>query len=266
MKQIQKTSTALVAIAAAALITPQIANAALMAHWKMDETTGNTAADSSGNSRDTATGTVDSWVTGSAGNAASLPRLQLDATDSEALRQANGSVTVSAWVNTYATTGDNQYSGIVGYEGTGGDEEPYGFKMNQNDELQWGVSKTFVGFNDFHADESNGTWTHIVGTFDTTTGVSTLYINGAQQGTANPGVNAIGSSSRTFSFGRYEDKPGFDFDGSIDDVQVYDTALSSSDVSSLFANPGLNLTTIPEPSTTALLGLGGFALILRRRK
>ncbi|WP_309490822.1 LamG-like jellyroll fold domain-containing protein [Oceaniferula flava] len=43
----------------------------------------------------------------------------------------------------------------------------------------------------------------------------------------------------------------------IDSIQYYDTALSSSEVASL---------AVPEPSSSALLGLGGIALILRRRK
>lgn len=265
MKQIQKTTTALAVIATAAMITPQSADAALMAHWKMDETTGNTAVDSSTNSRDTSSGTVDSWVTGTAGNAASLPRLQLDSTNSEALVRENGSLTLSAWVNTNSTTGANQYVGIVGYEGTAGLEEPYGFKINQNDQLQWGVSKTYVNFDNFHTTTSNGTWTHLVGTFDTTTGVSTLYVNGTAAGTANPGVNAIGSTTRLFSFGRYDNNTSYNLDGSIDDVQLYDEVLDSTEVASLFANPGLDLASIPEPSSTALLVLGGLALILRRR-
>ena len=33
-----------------------------------------------------------------------------------------------------------------------------------------------------------------------------------------------------------------------------------------FGDPTLTIETVPEPSSTALLGLGGFALMLRRRR
>jgi len=46
--------------------------------------------------------------------------------------------------------------------------------------------------------------------------------------------------------------------GLFDDLQVYDHALSNTEVQALAA--------VPEPSSAALLGLGGIALILRRRK
>ncbi len=63
----------------------------------------------------------------------------------------------------------------------------------------------------------------------------------------------------------YYNTTGFAFSGSIDDVQIYDEALSASDATFLLNNAGTAVG-VPEPSSTALLGLGGLALILRRRK
>ena len=48
--------------------------------------------------------------------------------------------------------------------------------------------------------------------------------------------------------------------GLIDDVRIYDTELTAGDVQNLY------LTTVPEPSAAALLGLGGLALALRRAR
>lgn len=54
------------------------------------------------------------------------------------------------------------------------------------------------------------------------------------------------------------------WDGLMDDIAIYDTVLTDAQIISLAG--GASPTTIPEPTTTALLGLGGLALILRRRK
>lgn len=261
------------AIAALALITPQIADAALMAQWKMDETTGVTASDSSANSYDIS-GAVGSFDLGVAGNAAFNPRLQISSSVvNSTLNNVGGSITVSAWIKMDAASGSNSFAGIAGYEGIGsGGIESYGLKYTQNDEVQWGVNEDYVTVGSFfttyvdtNTDTVADTFAHVVGVFDHVNGESFLYVNGSQVATKST-TRTIIASGQNFAIGNYATGgTTYDFIGGIDDVQVYGEALSASDVSALFANPGLNLTTIPEPSSTALLGLGGLALILRRR-
>jgi hypothetical protein len=64
-----RTSLILCALAVLALVAVQPAQAALLANWKMDAGTGDTVADSSGNSQDLARGggTKPSWVAGRTG-------------------------------------------------------------------------------------------------------------------------------------------------------------------------------------------------------
>jgi len=46
----------------------------------------------------------------------------------------------------------------------------------------------------------------------------------------------------------------------MDEIQFYSETLTDAEVATLYTD------VVPEPSSSALLGLGGIALILRRRK
>jgi len=50
----------------------------------------------------------------------------------------------------------------------------------------------------------------------------------------------------------------------IDEVQLYDHALTTNEVQFLFDNP--SLTAIPEPASAALIAFGIFGLAIRRRR
>ena len=71
---------------------------------------------------------------------------------------------------------------------------------------------------------------------------------------------AISSSNSAFTIGNRMGQ--HQFDGAIDDVRVYSTALAAGDVGDL-AGPGGGV--IPEPTTLALLTAGGIGALLRRR-
>lgn len=112
---------------------------------------------------------------------------------------------------------------------------------------------------------ATGTWYHVVATADTT-GSNYLYINGVLNTDATlTSSGAVGNWSNTL-IGAWANNfnahtPERFFDGKIDEVAFYDSALSAQDIAAHYA-----AATVPEPSSAALLGLGGLALILRRRK
>lgn len=86
-------------------------------------------------------------------------------------------------------------------------------------------------------------------------GTTTFYIDGVANGTFG-GAPVHGQSHISVSPGG-----GSYFDGHIDEARV--VTFTASDSTTDILN---GLQAIPEPSSTALLGLGGLALILRRRK
>lgn len=97
---------------------------------------------------------------------------------------------------------------------------------------------------------ATNTWIHVALTYDGS--VAKMYVNGAQVGAdinANPG--------NEFQEIRIASNRGQSrlFDGDFDDLQVHNVALSAQDVAAL----------VPEPSSLAMLCVGGFLIARRRR-
>lgn len=88
-------------------------------------------------------------------------------------------------------------------------------------------------------------------------GLGLLFINGVQVATT---ANAIIGTPTNLGIGTHPfDGVAGAFNGSIDRVRLATFNLDEFD-------PTTDLLVVPEPSSAALLGLGGLALILRRRK
>jgi hypothetical protein len=231
------------------------ADAGLIGHWTFDDGAGTTAVDSSGNGYDLSQVNADgSWVAGKAGGAYNQPRFTADIADSDALNLAGGStVTLSMWVTVHST---NQFAGVAGFEGTGSGGDIWGFKMDNADHPQWTTLPSHGPFSandtlaNFAAATGDG-WVHLVGVFEQGVG-STLYVNGVSAGTGAAG-SAIPDKTTPglFRIGTYYNSNSYEFNGAIDDVQVYDQALAPADVAWLYANPGLVFGAGPTVSLSA---------------
>jgi hypothetical protein len=78
-----------------------------------------------------------------------------------------------------------------------------------------------------------GKWSHIVGTADTATHKVCLYIDGVKVPNEGYISGQINTNSIPFQIGKRSD--GGYFEGIIDEVRIYDRALSSSEISSYYA-------------------------------
>ncbi|MEI6327256.1 MAG: LamG-like jellyroll fold domain-containing protein [Candidatus Roizmanbacteria bacterium] len=99
---------------------------------------------------------------------------------------------------------------------------------------------------------TTGVWTHVAGTYDGTT--LRLYVNGTQVGTgtaisgtiASPSANSLRIGSSPSEAGRY-------FTGKIDDVRVYNRALTSTEIGQIKAPaPSITPTASTTPSPTSI--------------
>lgn len=123
---------------------------------------------------------------------------------------------------------------------------------------------SLTGYTDWQlaSDALIGGLNHIVLSADSTTETAFLYINGTLADTSAWTV-ASGVTLGLLTIGGAGDTTIRDIDATIDDVQIYDTALSSGDVSLLYNSPG---TVIPEPATMGLVALvSAVGLFIRRR-
>lgn len=209
----------------------------LQGFWKFDEGTGTTAADSSNNGAgydNNLITTGATWVPGKSGSA-----LHYAGTSDSSSRSAGPAVntaqsfTVSAWVKPDDLNG---YYGVVGQSGTNvpgfairysPDVKAWIFGLNTEDragaETQWawgpGPAKT--------------DWTLVTGVYNNDTKRIQLYLDGrlvaSRPFTGTP-WNAAGKVTvGTYDFG----SPTHFFKGSIDSVQLWQQALTASQVAAL---------------------------------
>ena len=120
------------------------------------------------------------------------------------------------------------------------------------------------------ADLKDGNTHHIVGSYDSTTGFKAIYVDGTlgASTTVGAGVNMISGGTGMARIGNVDITEVFE--GVIDEVAIYNTALSGDEIASHWSNVQAgNNYFVPEPSTLVLLGIGALGLLLvmyRRRK
>lgn len=202
----------------------------LVGHWELDETTGSSIADSSVNSN---TGTwsdgsgnsvAEETTTGQVGDA-----LDFDGTDDDisiaddaSLKPAN--ITLAAWVYADSTGGGShimdKQSGSTGY----------GIYLPSGNVSSF-VSVDSAWDNTTGPALSTGTWYHIAATYDGTT--HSLYVDGALAD-SNTNAGTLTHTTNSMNIGT-RDGGGQRWNGIIDDVRVYDRALSASEINDIYS-------------------------------
>ncbi|MDG2385246.1 MAG: LamG domain-containing protein [Pirellulaceae bacterium] len=176
------------------------------------------------------------------------------------------SITVEAWVNldVDATAGFSPV--LAKWDGS--------FELDVNATDQPGLGTDRVDFvlrnssNDFGDPASpiaisRGEWHHVAGVYDGTTGEGLVYLDGVAGAPFSLGgalQNAGGDDGNWYIGTTRNPASGFNWDGWIDEVAVYDKALSAETIQS-------HINAVPEPTSVSLLlvGLLGVGLLRRKR-
>ncbi|HWO07476.1 MAG TPA: LamG domain-containing protein [Candidatus Paceibacterota bacterium] len=226
-------------------------NLGLVGYWSFNEGTGTVATDFSGNGNHGTLQNSPPWISGKRGYALDFggasDRIVVPATS--ALRPPN-SITVATWVKISDTTTDNQH--VIGYADGGG-----GYQLVL-DSTFFGCSASSIGFwvseggdncaSYTFSNFSPSLWNHVVATFDGETIL--LYLNGVQVASdGGPSGSISYSGNTTFCIGQRSSgtaacaQSGTNFGGSLDEVRVYNRALSPSEVTKLYQSGAVKFTT-----------------------
>ncbi len=209
------------------------------------------ASDSAGSNNGVLNGTV-SFTPGQVGQAFSFNgNGYVEVPNSTTLEPGN--VTAEAWVRHNGSPGTYKYIVAKGSRGTFA--ASYAIYTNFHGGLDFYVSDTNWYYNSPPATLSiwDNQWHHVVGTFDGAT--VRLYVDGVQIGNGNSAPTSIAynlSTTNTFKIGAYDNISSlYSFLGDIDEVRIYNRALSLSEVRGNFGHcePAPSPSPTPTPNT-----------------
>ena len=212
--------------------TPDLSGPDLLAHWKLDEMAGRTAADSSGNDNDGTLVGSPVWRPGDGylGGAIDLDGRQdyIRVDRPIGLDFAPGSFSVSAWVRPREVRGKRQ--AIMEYDRTSVHGNRFGLWIDTQGRFQFRVGQST--WQTTQSLELNQ-WSSLVATFDGGTGQMNLYINGILDGTLTNARGFVAPVASALTLGVRGDENGEFLNGLLDDVRIFGTELRADDVLTL---------------------------------
>ncbi len=209
-------------------VLQQSQTTSLMGYWDFDSS----LSDMSGNNND---GTIYGTDLSSALNNGNL---SLDGTDDYVNCGNNvtstdmNKITISAWIrpDSFGSTGwpriVDQGNGSTGFS----------FYLDQNKE-----SLKFVVYGEKTVESQRnvvnlGTWQHVAVTYDSSSQAINFYLNGNNIGSSTYSAIPADTSQSPFLIGMRGYDTKRNFDGMLDEVRIYNEALSASDITSLAQN------------------------------
>jgi hypothetical protein len=211
-----------------------------VAWWKFDEGSGQLATDSSGNgltgmlgASGGADGSDPSWVNVHGGSALEFDGVddRVQAPDYDIL----SAISISTWINWDAV---RAHDGIVSKRTSNERRGNWALRLDGGGHVEWILWDSVDSSDSLISTGAvtPGTWTHVVVTFDGPAMTARLYINGPPDKTNSSFYGALANTPEQIVIGWGGQEIQY-FDGRIEDVRIYDRALSQPEVSSLAVAP-----------------------------
>lgn len=216
----------------------------LVAHWKFDEGSGMIAHDSAGDNDGVVYGAQ--WTRGQVGGALDFDGIDdyVEIPDDDSLTP-NAEITIAYWV--YKTgsghAGVYKYAQCVTKPASPGSSRAYSLQVVGNSDTAFlRVFSDWNTYDDIEGDTivSKNEWHHIAGTFDS--GNAAVYVDGQLDGSTAMSVTSIMNDVQPLTIGAFWSYCGVDslvatLRGKIDDVRIYDRALSAQEIEELYGQP-----------------------------
>ncbi len=198
--------------------------------WSFDEGQGTTAADGVGDHAASGAGT---WVAGhgESGSAIKLNGTNQSFTTEGPVVDTTGSYTISAWAQLDKTPG-GAWSTIVGQDSSLGSSA---FYLQYGGGGRWAFSYEGEPRAEYVVQPVLGDWYHVVGVRDAADQKLKLYVNGELVGQSDVCGGTTPSGPLTIGRGQWSGNPVDYWPGTIDDVRVFDRALSDAEVAQVYA-------------------------------
>lgn len=236
--------------------TPSI-DTGLVSYWKLDEPSGITVSDSIGGNTGTATDTT--IVDGKFNKARSFIHDKVSISDNPSLELGGSDFTISTWVNfAHVQAANNGRNGILSKWGPRGSFS-YSLDVGRGDhDIDPNLYLRFHCSGDGSSDSveynhpwnpSTNIWYHIA--IVRSGNMIQHYVNGGRLGSDLPiGVSCFNTSNPLLfgATGSDGTTTMYDLNGSIDEIRLYNRALSASEIQQLFL--GTYLTPTPTPTAT----------------
>jgi len=210
-------------------------SADMVAHWKFNEGSGNVAHDTSGNSNDGTFVGDPQWAAGKIDGALEFNGSSdyIEVPFSESLRVINqGDFSIAAWFRLNEIPSEYKVVLQQGDDTSGGLGRTWLF-VHQSNEIRSSLGGAPTGSG---VGIEGGTWYHsvVVVTEGGTTDSVQLYVNGEPAGA--PRQDSMEDSEGVFYIGCHKDL-GNIWDGLLDDIRIYNHALSEAQIRKLAVGP-----------------------------
>ncbi len=203
-----------------------------LAYWKLDETTGSVAADSSGNGNtgrlagDPVWRPEAGWLGGAIDLDGRSDYIKVD--NPIGFDFAPGSFSASVWVNPRQTRG--RWQAIMEYDRDSTNGNRFGLWIDTEGRFHFRV-----GLNTWHSSQGleAGQWHLLTATYNGDTHEMMIYVNGLLDAVAVNSKGFVEPTKSTLTLGAAGDESDEFFEGYLDEIRVFGTALSDQDVLTL---------------------------------
>lgn len=197
----------------------------LVGHWTFDEGSGTTAYDRSGNGNNGTLTNGPIWTTGQLGGALSFDGVN-DFVDMGDVLDLSPDYTIVAWFNS---------NSLLGAQRIVFKDSPYALSLNDGGSgrlRHFNRSQSSIITDGIPAQIATGVYYHAVASFDSASHIRVLYVNGVVSRQTSGVVGVTANTATPFRIGG--SGSGYFFNGQIDDVRIYNRALSASEIAELY--------------------------------